>query len=177
MTDSHLKGDITIQFFPSSPTTAHFIVQFHQLLGDDGLLSAPLGYNMPVKGNSVTDALTLSSGDLDLTTGMADPNTLKVFCYFNNTALLALANVNPKLEAPIIAFPGIRGYSWANFAQRPDGLLDFFFRGSTFLGLGADVLGDPTRFSAALLRTDRQLRERTGARLEPSPAPADRYPR
>lgn len=146
MTDSHLRGDITIQFFPSGPTTARFVVQFHRLTGDDGVLSAPLGYNMPVLGNSVTDALTLTSGELDLTTGMADPNTLKIYSYFNNTALLALKNVNPKLENPIIAFPGIRGYAWANFVQRPDGLLDMFLRGSTFLALGADVLGDPVRF-------------------------------
>ena len=146
MTDSHLTGSLTIQFFPTSSTTAHFVVTQHLLSGDDGTLTAPLGYNMPVKGNAVTDALTLSSGDVDLVTGAVDPNTLKWYCYFTNTALFALGNVNPKLGVPVIAFPGIRGSVWANFAQRPDGLLDFYFRGSTFLGLGADTLGDPVRF-------------------------------
>lgn len=146
MTDSHLTGSLTFQFFPTSATTAHFVVTQNLLTGDDGVLTAPLGYNMPVKGNRVSDALTLSSGDVDLTTGAVDPNTLKWYCFFGNTALFALGNVNPKLGVPVIAFPGIRGSVWANFAQRPDGRLDFYFRGSTFLGLGNDTLGDPVRF-------------------------------
>jgi hypothetical protein len=146
ITDSHLTGNITIQFFPTSATTAHFIVQQHVLVGDDGVLSAPLGFSLPVKGNQVSDALTLSSGDLDLTTGYANPNTLLWYANFSNTALLALGNVNPKLPVPVIAFPGARGVSWANFAQRPDGLLDFYFRGNTFLPLGSDIQGDPVRF-------------------------------
>lgn len=146
MIDSHLKGNITIQFFPTSATTAHFVVQQHVLVGDDATLAAPMGFSMPVTGNQVSDALTLSSGDVDLTTGYADPNTLKWYSYFTNTALLRLGNVNPKLVVPVIAFPGIRGFTWANFAPRPDGLLDFFFHGSTFLGLNNDVLGDPVRF-------------------------------
>ena len=146
MTDSHLNGNLTIQFFPTSPTTAHFIVQQHVLTGDDGILSAPIGFSMPVKSNQVSDSLLLSSGDLDLTTGYANPNTLLWYASFANTALLALGNVNPKLPAPIIAFPGIRGVAWASFSQRPDGLLDFYFRGSTFLALGNDTQGDPVRF-------------------------------
>jgi hypothetical protein len=133
--DSHLKGNITIQFFPTSANKAHFVVQQHVLAGDDATLAAPQGFSMPVTGNQVADALTLSSGDVDLTTGYVDPNSLKWYSYFSNTALLRLGNVNPKLEVPVIAFPGIRGFAWANFAQRKDGLLDFFFHGSTFLGL------------------------------------------
>jgi len=144
--DSHLKGNITIQFFPTSATTAHFVVQQHLLTGDDGVLQAPLGFKMAVKGNQVSDALTLSSGDVDLISGYVDPNSLKWYSLFSNSALFALANVNPKLAAPVIAFPGIRGFAWANFAQRPDGLLDFFFHGSTFLALNNDILGDPVRF-------------------------------
>ncbi|MFN0167574.1 MAG: hypothetical protein ACKV22_14185 [Bryobacteraceae bacterium] len=146
MTDSHLTGSLTIQFFPTSSTSARFVVTQNLLTGDDGTLTAPLGYNMPVKGNRVSDTLTLSSGDVDLITGAVDPNTLKWYCFFGNTALFALGNVNPKLGVPVIAFPGIRGSVWANFSQRPDGRLDFFFRGSTFLGLNNDTLGDPVRF-------------------------------
>jgi hypothetical protein len=146
LTDSHLTGSITIRFFPTGPTTARFVVTQGVLTGDDGTLTAPMGYNMPVKGNRVSDGPVLSSGDLDLTTGYADPNTLKWYSYFANTALLALGNVNPKLKNPLIAFPGIRGYAWASFAQRRDGLLDFYFRGSTFLALGNDTEGDPVRF-------------------------------
>jgi hypothetical protein len=146
MTDSHLTGSLTIQFVPTGPTTAHFTVIMNVLKGDDGTLAAPLGFNLPVTNNLVLDATPLSSGDLDLTTGYADPNTLQWYCYFRNTALNALGNVNPNLPLPIIAFPGIRGNAFATFAQRSDGNLDFYFRGSTFLPLGSDLGGDPVRF-------------------------------
>jgi hypothetical protein len=144
--DSHLSGNITIQFFESSPTTAHFIVQMHILTGDDGTVTAPLGYNFPVKFNTVSDTIELSQGDLDLTTGYANPNTLVWHAAFANSGLLAIGKANPNLAPPVVTFPGIRGFAWANFAQRPDGLLDFYFRGSTFLGLGGDQQGDPVRF-------------------------------
>lgn len=144
MTDSHLTGNITIQFYPTSPTTAHFVVTMGALKGDDGVLSAPIGYSFPVKGNLVSDALTLSSGDLDLTTGYAI--NIQWYCYFQNNVLLALANVNPNLAAPIVNYPGTRGHAWASFAQRSDGLLDLYFRGSTFLPLGNDTNGEMVRF-------------------------------
>jgi len=54
--------------------------------------------------------------------------------------------VNPKLAPPTVVFPGVRGHAWAEFRQRPDGLLDFMFRGSTFLPLGREIAGDPVRF-------------------------------
>ena len=144
MTDSHLRGNVTIQFFPTSPTTAHFVVSVGILAGDDGVLSAPLGFALPVKLNAVADSLKVSSGDLDLVSGYATKMEMNV--QFANTALLALGNVNPKLASPIITFPGIRGHAWALFSQRRDGLLDFYFRGSTFLALTGDTLGDPVRF-------------------------------
>ncbi len=144
--DSHLTGNLVITFYPTSATTAHFTVSMGVLRGDNGVLQAPLGFSLPVNSNSVSDALILSSGDVDLTTGFADPNTLTWYSYFANTALLALGNVNPNLPVPVIAFPGIRGFAWANFVQRPDGLLDFYFRGSTFLALGNDQNGETVRF-------------------------------
>ncbi|MEQ1884893.1 MAG: hypothetical protein ABL967_07510 [Bryobacteraceae bacterium] len=144
MTDSHLTGNVTIQFYPPVNNVSHFVVQQHVMSGDDGVLSAPIGYSMPVKGQQISDALRLSSGDLDLTTGGVTNLQWNVF--FSNTALLALANVNPKLKAPIISFPGVRGHAWATFRQRPDGLLDFRFRGETFLPLGKAAEGDPVRF-------------------------------
>lgn len=127
MTDSHLSGKITIQFYPPINNVAHFVVYMGVLPGEDGVLTAPMGFNMPVKGNQVSDALQISSGDLDLTNGYA--TNLQWYCYFSNSALLALGNVNPKLPRPIITFPGTRGHAWASFSQRPDGLLDFYFRG------------------------------------------------
>jgi hypothetical protein len=145
MTDSHLTGNITIQFFPTADAKiAHFVVSMGVLQGDDGTLSAPQGYSVPVKSNVVADAMTLSSGDLDLTTGYAA--NVEWNAVFSNTALLALSKANPNLSVPSFTFPGTRGHAWASFAQRPDGLLDFYFRGSTFLPLGNDIKGSPVRF-------------------------------
>jgi len=144
--DSHLNGVLVIRFFPTGPTTAHFTVSMGQLLGDDGTVTAPLGYNFPVSHNSVSDALLVSQGDLDLTTGYVDPNSIQWYASFANTGLLAIGNVNPNLAPPVVNFPGARGIAWANFAQRPDGLLDFYFRGSTFLPLGNDINGQVVRF-------------------------------
>lgn len=144
MTDSHLNGNITIQFSQPVRNVSHFVVQIHLLNGDDGVLSAPLGYSFPNKSQSVSDSIRLSQGDLDLVTGGV--TNLEFHTNFTNTTLLALANVNPKLKAPVISFPGVRGHAWATFKQRPDGLLDFRFRGNTFLPLGKDIEGDPVRF-------------------------------
>lgn len=144
--DSHLQGNLTIQFFPTGPTTAHFVVSQGTMVGDDGTVTAPLGYNFPVSHNTVSDALILSSGDVDLTTGFADPNTLQWYASFANSGLLAIGYANPNLAPPVVSFPGARGFAWANFTQRPDGLLDFYFRGSTFLPLGNDINGQVVRF-------------------------------
>lgn len=144
--DSHLSGNLKIQFIPTSATTAHFTVTQGVLFGDDSVAAAPLGYSFPVRNNQITDGLVLSSGDLDLTTGYANPNTLTWNANFLNTVLLALANVNPNLSAPTISFPGVRGFAWARFSQRADGMLDISFRGSTFLPLGNDTFGDPVRW-------------------------------
>ena len=123
MHDSHLNGSITIQFYPTGPTSAHFVVTQGTLIGDKGVLSAPLGYNVPVIFNTVSDANTLSSGDLDLISGYA--TNIQWYANFANTAYLALLNANPNLTAPVMNFPGARGHAWASFAQRADGKLDF----------------------------------------------------
>jgi hypothetical protein len=145
MTTSHLSGDITIRFYPPVKNVAHFEVIHGILRGDDGRLVAPQGYDFPVLLNQVSDPPNiLSEGDLDLTTGGV--TNIKYRVQFLNTALLALGTVNPKLEPPVIEFPGVRGHAWARFEQRPDGLLDFTFQGNTFLPLGKDVQGDPVRW-------------------------------
>ncbi|MGH9722111.1 MAG: hypothetical protein ACRD8O_18030 [Bryobacteraceae bacterium] len=149
MTDSHLSGVIQIRFHPPVRNVSHFEVYVNALTGDDSALTAPSGYDLPVLFNQVSDApARISEGDLDLTTGGV--SKLQFHVLFRNTALLALGNVNPKLVAPVITFPGVRGHAWARFQQRADGLLDFTFRGSTFLPLGKDVLGDPVRFPLPL---------------------------
>ena len=144
--DSHLTGNLTIQFFPTSATTAHFTVSQHVPVGDNGVLAAPLGYNFPILNSTVSDTLALSSGDLDLTTGYVNPDTLVWNAFFLNSGLISIGKVNPNLSPPSISFPGARGFAWASFSQRPDGLLDFYFRGSTFLPLGNDLNGDLVRF-------------------------------
>lgn len=141
MTSSHLEGEITIRFYPPVRNVAHFEVQHFALTGDDGVLQAPGGYTLPVLANTVTDGPgLLSEGDLDLTTGGV--TNIKYRVLLSNTALLALGGVNPNLERPLVEFPGVRGRAWIRFEQRADGLLDYYFSGTTFLPLGKDVRGD-----------------------------------
>ncbi|MBK9170625.1 MAG: hypothetical protein IPM24_24620 [Bryobacterales bacterium] len=145
MTSSHLSGNITIRFYPPVRNIAHFEVIHNVLPGEDSVLVAPQGYELPVLFNQVSDPPNiLSEGDVDLETGGV--SNLKYRVVFFNSSLLALANVNPKLESPVIEFPGVRGHAWARFEPREDGLLDFSFEGGTFLPLGKDIEGDPVRW-------------------------------
>jgi hypothetical protein len=143
MDDSHLSGNITIQFSAPVGNISHFIVYQGLLHGDDAVMAAPLGYSVPVRNASVSDALMISSGDLDLTTGVAA--NVNWYSIFSDSTLADFAKVNPNLALPVINFPGARGHANATFAQRPDGLLDFYFRGSTFLPLGGSVQGQSIR--------------------------------
>ncbi len=146
MTNSHVNGKIQIKFYPPVNNIAHFeITHPGGLSGDDSYLTAPQSYRLPVKSNLVfDDDQSISSGDLNLITG--EVSNLSVSVHFFNTALLALGIANPKLEAPVIRFPGTYGSAWAEFEQRKDGLLDFTFYGTTFLPLGNSIKGDPVRF-------------------------------
>jgi hypothetical protein len=148
MTDANVSGLIRIKFYPPARNIAHFEISHPRGLGGEkGVLSAPQFFRMPVEANLVRDpfdAQIVSEGDLNLLTG--EVTNLEYRVLFINTALLALGGVNPKLEAPVIKFPGIYGSSWAKFEQRPDGLLDFTFFGSTFLALGNDIGGEVPRF-------------------------------
>lgn len=145
MTDSHLTGSVRIKFYPPVNNVSHFEVYIGRLAGDDSILQAPAGYEFPLLNWSVTDAPPrVSEGDLDLISGGV--RNLQVAVLVANTGLFAVGNVNPKLSPPVVVFPGIRGHAWAEFRQRPDGMLDFQFRGSTFLPLGREIGGDPVRF-------------------------------
>lgn len=145
MTDSHLNGSIRIRFYEPINDIAHFEVIHGTLHGDEGVLVAPQGYELPVLDPQVVDApLFLSNGDLNLKTGGV--TNLQYFVLLRNSAIDILLDANPKIDRPVVAFPGIRGSVWARFEQRPDGLLDFTFRGSTFLALGKDAIGDIIRF-------------------------------
>jgi hypothetical protein len=131
MTNNHVSGKIQIKFYPPVNNIAHFEVTHPGgLPGDDGYLTAPQSYRLPVKNNLVfDDDQAVNSGDLNLLTG--EVTNLAYNVHFYNTALLALSKANPKLEAPIIRFPGTYGSAWAKFEQRQDGLLDYTFYGTT----------------------------------------------
>lgn len=145
LTTSHLEGDLTIRFFPLSPSRARFTVAHGQMRGDDTILSAPQGYVLPVRKATVSDPPgRITEGELDLLTGAV--TKLRVGVLFSDTALKALSQVNPNLQSPVVEFPGARGRAWARFEQREDGLLDYSFSGSAFLPLGGYAGADPIRF-------------------------------
>ncbi|MBI2187379.1 MAG: hypothetical protein HYU37_09730 [Acidobacteria bacterium] len=146
MTDSHLSGRIRIQFTPPEGDVTHFTVTLLDgLVGDDSTLVAPSFYQMPFLGNRVSDFPgAVSTGDLDLVTG--EVRNLSFSFAIATSGLAALAAVNPHFPRRAITFPGQYGSAWARFEQRPDGLLDFAFFGTTFLPLGAALGGDPLRF-------------------------------
>jgi hypothetical protein len=142
--DSHLSGSLRIKFSPPVNEVTHFEVTHGDgLLGEDGRLSAPQFYKLPGLMHKLVDPQdVVSSGDLNLATGAV--TNLKYRLFFLNSAIFALAQVNPTLPKVPIEFPGQYGSSWARFEQRADGLLDFEFHGTTFIPMS--VLGAPARF-------------------------------
>jgi hypothetical protein len=150
MTDSHLSGYLRFKFSePNKDKISHFEV-YHGgetgLVGDDGVLTAPTFFKLPVRHNQVKDdPKIISSGDLNLETG--EVTNLDWAVRFFNTALFSLVRVNPKFPDVPIQFPGMYGSAWAKFEQRNDGKLDFLFYGTTFVPLGmVPGLDDPIRF-------------------------------
>ncbi len=143
--NSHLAGDIQINFYPPVNNIAHFEISHpSNLVGDDTTMTTPLLYQMAVVQNIVLDTFfQYSSGDLNLVTG--EVTNLNYSVNFFNYWYALLGQANPKLKAPAFTFPGVYGSANAVFEQRPDGLLDFTFYGSTFLPLGNNVKGDPVR--------------------------------
>ncbi|MCX6543974.1 MAG: hypothetical protein NTV05_06115 [Acidobacteria bacterium] len=142
--DTHLHGSIQIKFAPPQDDSTHFEISLLSgLKGDDGRLSAPHLFCLPALDNRVMDAAeVLSSGDLNLITGWV--TNLKCKFFLLNSAIFALAAVNPTLPAAPIDFPGFYGTTWAGFESRPDGLLDFTLHATTFIPLS--VLHVPVRF-------------------------------
>jgi hypothetical protein len=143
--NSHLTGALQIRFSPPVNGVTHFEVTHpFNLTGDDVLMTMPQLYIFKMTQNTILDTFdTVSSGDLNLTTGLV--TNLNYNVIFFNLWYGALGVVNPKLKPPPFQFPGVYGAAQANFSQRSDGLLDFTFYGSTFLPLGGSVSGDPVR--------------------------------
>ncbi len=143
--DSHLSGNIHVTFTPPEGNLTHFYVTHDKgLLGDNGRLSAPQFFKLPGLMNRLFDSSDVfSEGDLDLATGKV--TNLSYHIHFLNSAIFALAKVNPALPTnEPMHFPGQYGSAWARFQQRADGLLDFEFYGTTFIPMS--VLNAPARF-------------------------------
>ncbi|HSE19886.1 MAG TPA: hypothetical protein VLB46_22685 [Pyrinomonadaceae bacterium] len=163
MVDSHLSGSVRLKFTPPVDNITHFEVTHGEgLVGDDGILAAPQFYKLPALQNRVQDVPGLiSAGDLNLETG--EVSNLTYYVSFSNTALLALSRVNPNLPAKPIEFSSLPstatryGSAWAEFEQRPDGLLDYTFYGSAFLPLGGEFQGDPVLFPLTICSSSLQF--------------------
>ena len=142
--DSRLHGSVRIKFSPPVDNVAHFEVTHPKgLKGEDGRLTAPLCFRLPAQRHQVMDGTDIrSAGDLDLITG--EVTNLQFNFFFLNSAILALAAVNPSLPKAPLRFPGEYGSAWARFEQRPDGKLDYTAHATTFIPLS--VLGQPVRF-------------------------------
>jgi hypothetical protein len=140
MMDSHLAGSIRIKFTPPAGDDTTFQVSFGEgLFGTNSVLAAPVYFKMPGEQQMVGDVPGLiSSGRLNLRTGEVDssPGALNVYVNFFNSALFALLRVNPNFPKTPLSFPGQYGSACAKFEQRPDGMLDFTFTGTTFVPLG-----------------------------------------
>lgn len=141
--DTHISGNVQIKFYAPIDNISHFEVSHpSSLTGKNVVIAAPQGYEMRVHDNFILDALDqVSQGDLNLLTG--EVLNINYATLFSNSWYGDLTNVNPRLKPPDFTFPGIYGSAQFVFQQRPDGLLDVSFIGSTFLPLSNTVLTEP----------------------------------
>ena len=155
LVQSHVQGTVRVRFTPPDGDLSRFVLSMGKgLTGQDSLLAAPQFFKFPAIGNTVTDVAGMAStGELNLATG--EVSKLNVNVRFGNSALVALASVNPKIPPAPIAFsnearqePEDRPYgsAWAKFEQRADGTLDFLMSGVSFVPLGTGFGGEPSRF-------------------------------
>lgn len=159
LTDSHLEGQMHVKFSePDERNVTRFEI-YHPggLIGDDGVLAAPLFFKLPSQLNTVQDVPGLvSSGELDLNTGVVTNFHYRVS--FMNTAILSLFGVNPALPKGPMVFPGPpnAGSTWARFEQREDGNLDCTLAANMFLPLGISWGGEIIRFPLPFATPDLQ---------------------
>lgn len=140
MVDSHLSGHVRIRFTQPVNDITRFEVSFEGgFVGDDAVLTTPQYFKMWFQQPRVDEVPGLvSSGHLNLVTG--EVTDLTLYASYSSTALFALISVNPTFPRVPITFPGQYGSAWARFEQRPDGLLDFTFYGSTYAPLGPGIV-------------------------------------
>ena len=163
MVDSHLNGSLRIRFSEPVNSISHFELSFMGgFTGEDSVLTAPQFFRMAFQHNRVDEAPGLvSSGDLNLDTG--EVFNLTVYGQYSSSALFALVGVNPGFPRGPITFRNpppsncppptpeqqqIYASAWAEFEQRPDGLLDFTFYGSMFVPIGPGAVW-PLNFVSA----------------------------
>ncbi|PYP90376.1 MAG: hypothetical protein DMG65_11715 [Candidatus Angelobacter sp. Gp1-AA117] len=163
MVDSHLSGFLKTKFSEPVNHISHFELSFMSgFTGEDSVLVAPQFFKMAFQNNRVDEAQGLvSSGDLDLETG--EVFNLTVYAQYGSAALQILVGVNPTAPWGPVTFRNpppsncppptpeqqqIYASAWAEFQQRPDGLLDFTFYGSMFVPLGPRALW-PLNFVSA----------------------------
>lgn len=151
--NTHLTGFIKIHFEPPVNNVAHFeITHPNDLVGEDVFMTAPQLWQFGVGQNHILDNFDqYTQGDLNLITG--EVTNLNYIVFASNSFYVYLENANPQLKPPSFTFPGGYGTSYGTFSQRSDGLLDFTFFGTTFLPLGTNVNGDPTRVPLPLCGT------------------------
>lgn len=149
MVDSHLSGRLRLKFTPPQNNLTHFEVSFPGgFAGDDSVLVTPQFFKMPFQQSRVDDVPgRVSTGVLNLATG--EVSDLTIYAAFSGTALLTLVSLNPGFPRQPLSFPGPYGSAWATFENRPDGLLDFTFYGSTYVPLGNNVRWPLPFFSPA----------------------------
>jgi hypothetical protein len=146
---SHLKGSISIRFTPPSNNVSQFTVNFVDggLAGEDSVLATPQLFRFPILQARVSEwpGTPACSGSVNLATG--EVTNIECACVYSNSGLAAIAAMNPGFPKQPIRFPGTYGTAWAAFKQRPDGMLDFNFQGSTFIPLGQIIPpSQPFRF-------------------------------
>jgi len=137
---SPLSGSIHIRFYPPVNNVSKFEVShLSGLEGEDLTERAPLLFAYRIKGILFTDAPVLSSGEVDLTTGVVSNLDYRVISL--NNKLREYLKLYPVIKTPELDFPGIYGTALARFEQRSDGLLDFTFFGDTFVPTGNNLNG------------------------------------
>ena len=153
---SQLSGNIHIKFFPPINNVAQFqITHPGGLTGDAVIERAPILYRIPITSPRFTDEERITTGTLDLTTGVA--KTLDYRLCINSNVLEAYKRLNPQLTGCEVWLPGVYGSALGRFEPRADGLLDFTFFGSTFgplsnnqAGKGDDKVRVPLPFCSAV---------------------------
>ncbi len=137
---SPLKGSIHIKFYPPVNNVAKFeMSHMSGLIGEDAVERAPILFRYPIKGIEFVDAPQLTSGELNLTTGIVQNLNYRALSL--NNKLRQYLRLYPVIATPELDFPGIYGTALASFEQRPDGLLDFTFFGDTFVPTGNNLNG------------------------------------